>query len=257
MNATAENLPTTSTTTDKTETALVPAFTGDLELLDARWDLNSGRTVRFRIVGNGHRVVEHPFAEFVQRRGNRVGTRFAVMVMRIGDERPFFEGEMMLAGGGNPLGAGMWVKFFLDEEASQHPFAGCTARSVGHPGDIFSATFYELDDDNEIIDPTKRQKIERLADDHGSEAQRLSQYVALLGQNELFIQWLAETVFLGTSKERRPAEWWRKGDHVARWVRWVCKVESRSELDRRPEAAERFHRLIRHPYSEWRNVRED
>lgn len=31
----------------------------------------------------------------------------------------------------------------------------------------------------------------------------------------------------------------------------ICGIESRAELDNNPEAAEKFHRLIREPYSKW------
>jgi len=40
-------------------------------------------------------------------------------------------------------------------------------------------------------------------------------------------------------------------DEAAYWVRKLCGVESRAEIDNDPEAAERFHRLIRGPYAKW------
>jgi len=40
-------------------------------------------------------------------------------------------------------------------------------------------------------------------------------------------------------------------DHAIYCVRNVCQVESRAEIDNDPEAAERFHRLIRGPYAKW------
>lgn len=39
--------------------------------------------------------------------------------------------------------------------------------------------------------------------------------------------------------------------HAAAAVRFVCRVLSRSEFDTDEAAAERFHHLIRQPYSEW------
>jgi hypothetical protein len=32
----------------------------------------------------------------------------------------------------------------------------------------------------------------------------------------------------------------------------LCKVESRNELDTNPEAAQRFHQLIRQPFLQWK-----
>lgn len=41
---------------------------------------------------------------------------------------------------------------------------------------------------------------------------------------------------------------------AADWVRSTCGVESRSELDHDPEAASKFHRLVRLPFIEWRGA---
>lgn len=231
---------------------LVPAHQGTLELLDARWDLTSGRTAKFRIVQNGHPLITHPFAPFVQRRGNRVGTRFQAAFIRTGDSNPWWRGETMLAGGGNPLQSGMWVKFWFPDDDVDHPFVGCSARTQKLPGDLFDCVFVEVADDESLIDEKQR----KLAEQGQRGEQRLAQYAALLGTNELFLQWISETVLMPDGKPREVA-WWRTEDHVARWVRWICKIDSRAELDRNAEAAERFHKNVREPYSNWRHMRED
>lgn len=41
---------------------------------------------------------------------------------------------------------------------------------------------------------------------------------------------------------------------AAEWVREVCGIESRSELDHDDEAANRFHELVRKPFVVWRGV---
>lgn len=230
------------------------AYKGTVELLDAAWDLRTGRTVRFRLVPDDEKPFDrHPFADHVYRRGNRVGTRFKSAFVRIGDEQPFFSGEMMLAGGGNPLGAGMWVKFWLDEEPDRHPFSGCAGRKGDAPGDLFAAVFVEIDDDDEAINQQKRGRVERV----GRRQQSLAQYAALLCTNSLFLQWLSETVRVGSGSNLVPADWWAREDHAARWMRYVCNIESRADLDRNPEAAQRFHDLVRRPYADWSNMRED
>lgn len=269
---------------------IVPAHQGSLELLDAKWDVGSGRTAKFRLVPNGKPYIDHPFRDFVQRRGGRLGTRFRAAFIRVGESSPYYVGEVMLAGGGNPLQAGMWVKFWFDEDSvfpsadelkrhspageganwdefwkwlrgtiKEHPFEGCTARSNTEPGDLFDAVFLELDDDDNIVDPTKRAEVERLAHDQ-HESHALARYAALLGTNALFVQWLSEEILLPTKDappSTRPVSWWNEGDHVARWIRWICQVESRSDLDRNVEAARRFHQHVREPYNNWRHMRED
>lgn len=234
----------------------IVAHQGMMELIDAKWELHSGRTVKLRIVQNPEQpLIVNPFGAFVRRRGNRVGTRFNAVFVRYGAGTPFFQGELMLAGGGHPLGQGMWVKFWLDDEESNHPFAGCMGRKGDHPGDLFAVVMVELDDDDMAIDQAKRARLEK-----GVRGGALARYSALLCTNELFLQYLSEHIVVDTSGEHqpnRPAEWWAKEDHAARWIRWACGVESRAELDNNAKAAEIFHERIRRPYSEWRGTSED
>lgn len=203
----------------------------------------------------GVTLIEHPFAPFVQRRGGRVGTRFKAAFIRVGEPEPYYVGEVMLAGGGNPLQSGMWVKFWFDDDSTQHPFDGCTPRSADSPGDLFDAAFVEIDSDDSLIDEAKRERAERFA--QGVQSHTLARYAAMLGTNELFLQWMSETVTFDQGQSTRTVEWWKTDDHVARWIRWVCKVESRSDLDRNHEAAQLFHQKIREPYNKWRHMHDD
>lgn len=224
-----------------------------MELLDAKWELGRGRTVKFRIVDDPHApLVVHPFAQFVRRRGGRKGTRFRAAFARYGEDEAFYTGEAMLMSGGNPLGQGMWVSFWLDDEADHHPFAGCTGRSSDKPGDLFAVAFVELDDEDRAVNQEKRERVERA---HGRGGQ-LAKMAALFCQNELFFAWLSETV---TFKDNalRSKEWWAEDEHAARWIRWMCGVESRADLDHNPRAEEIFHAKIRRPYLDWKGTSED
>lgn len=52
------------------ETLPIIAYKGGFELLDAKWDLNHGRTVKFRLMEEpGRPILMHPFAAFTRRRG--------------------------------------------------------------------------------------------------------------------------------------------------------------------------------------------
>ncbi len=247
-----QEIETTSTISSKTLPII--AHKGGLELIDAEWKLNSGRTVKFRLVSDNGPLLIHPFLSFVRRRGNRVGSRFMVAITRVGDDQIFFQGEMMLAGGGNPLGQGMWVRFWLDEEASSHPFAGCAGRRGDDPGDMFEAAFVELDDDDRPINQEKRDRVER----HKKPNNPLCRWAASRSHDKLFLHYLAENIQL-PNKKTRSVKWWDSPgeERVARYIRWVCQIESRSDLDKNPKAAELFHERIRRPYSEWRGTSED
>lgn len=233
----------------------IVAHQGLLELLDAKWELHTGRTAKFRLVDDPrHPFIVHPFTQFVRRRGGRAGTRFRVAFVRYGASEPFYNGEVMLMSGGNPLGQGMWVSFWLDDDTSEHPFCGCTGRTRTTPGDMFAAVFVELDDDDEPINQEKRARIEKIQDGRGG---NLARFAAQLCLNENFLQYLSEKVPVGDPPEQRSKEWWGADEHAARWVRWICKVESRADLDHNPQAAEIFHTQVREPFRDWNRHSED
>ena len=229
----------------------VVAHQGMLELLDASWGLTDGRQVKFRLVEGPGELGVHPFKHFTRRRGGRVGTRFHVVFVHVDSEKQFDTMEVMLAGGGEPLGQGQWVKFWLDDESSNHPFAGYRGRGKDKPGDIFGAAFVEVADDDEPVDQEKRARLE-----HGTRRkQHLSQFAALLSTNQNFLQYLTEKAEV--EGILRPAQWWEADDHVARWIRWVCQISSRSELDTNEKAARIFHEKVRKPFNDWYGVSGD
>lgn len=61
----------------------------------------------------------------------------------------------------------------------------------------------------------------------------------------MFLQFLKET------KPNAVKEW--TPDNARRYVKAVLRVESLSDLDRDPAAAERYQAMIRKPYENWRH----
>lgn len=241
-----------STRAEREKHLPIIAYKGGFELLDAKWDLLSGRTVKFRLMEEPAKpMLIHPFVSFTRRRGGRVGTRFHMAMTVIGKDEPMFNGEVMLMSGGQPLGQGFWVSFWIDDEADHHPFAGYRGRKGDTPGDMYSAAFVELDDDDSAIDQRKRALVE---DAHARASQKLSQYCYLLCNNEMFILYLEERE--PVNEEAQTIKWWAIEDRVARWVRWRCNIGSRGDLDTNKEAARIFHEQIREPYADWRSVNE-
>lgn len=235
------------TSSNKTTQPIV-AHQGQLELLDAKWELTNGRTVKFRLVEGVSATGVHPFKRFTRKRGGRLGTRFQVSFVPASGEPMMM--EAMLAGGGEPLGQGQWVKFWLDDEAVHHPFAGYHGRTKDRPGDIFTAVFVEIDDDETPVDQVAQARLEKARHKQG-----LSNYAALLSYNDNFLRYLAEKVVVGGGLHS--VEWWREDDHVARFIRWKCQVGSRSELDTNEKAAAIFHEQIRVPFKDWYGVSGD
>ena len=238
----------------------IVAWQGGLELLDAAWSLKSGRTVEFNVIQEEGAPLElHPFAGFVKRRGNRVGTRFHLSLMAIGAEDAAYDGQVMLMGGGSPLGKPQTVKFWLDEEGDVHPFMGFHARNADSLGQVFMAVFVELAPDETPVDQTQRNLLENATAkrDHS-----LSRLAAMLCQSSLFHHYLAETVPADVDPDKYQdlsppgflflgPDHWADGPRAANWMRQKCEVASRADFDRDDEAAIRFHNEVRRPYATW------
>jgi hypothetical protein len=260
------------------------AFQGNIEILNATWSLDEGRMVEFRLCGDSFGRL-HPFKKYQQRRNGRVGTRF--MGAFAADGEPVrYQGEVMLASWKDTSGTGLSVRLWLDNEHSEHPFAGCQRRKNGTPGDILFLALVEIQDDETQVDQDQRDRItgagatgsvesgpwdgpqtagadtadQRAAQSPqrsdgarnpaagrsaggSSKPRKLSSSAHLLLGGALFLRYLQET------KATLVKEW--TSEKARLYAKNVMKVESLSDLDRDPEAAKRFHQLIRRPYDMW------
>lgn len=242
------------------------AFGKECELLNASWSLDSGRTVEFRITGEAFDRI-HPFKRFTQRRNGRAGTRFIAAIAATKTGEMVYHDQVMLAAWGDNSTHGQHFKLWLDEDSAQHPFAGYERRKAQNPGDLFAVGLVELNDDDTAIDQTAREKLEGAvagqpnggapsggasrvqtpaapkAAGSGYKAKKFSSSVHLMVTGALFVRWLRET------RPKVVKEW--TPELAKRYVKQLLEVESLSELDRNPKAAERFHRDIRRPFEKW------
>ena len=267
------------------------AFQGEVELLNASWDLENGRMVEFRICGEAYGRV-HPFKKYQQRRGGRMGSRFTAAFGRCTTGELLMHCEVMLAAWKDSSAVGQSVKFWLDNEVAVHPFCGCERRKNGTPGDVFTLVLVELNDDDTPVDQTKHPldsggSAAPPADESeagfqagvhdqaatagdaaaphqenrkvGAGAQR-PQNTTGAGQRSRARRRFSSSVHLLVTSARY-VQWLQetKGTLVKQWTpelarqytKRVIKVESLSDLDRDQEAVKRFHELIRRPYERW------
>lgn len=222
-------------------------FKGGFELLDAKWSLDSGRTVEFRIVEEpGHDRI-NPFKQYQRRRNGRVGQSFYAGIVLDGADKATYSGDVMLAGWGDSHDKGQWVRFWLDPEASLHPFAGFTRRSTSSVGQLFAAAIVIT------IEPGGGLQVSEDAaagDDHGgNRVRRLSSDAHLMVTGNFFRQWLEEKSDFTEALHRKGRTW----DAVTskKYVKWVLGIESLSDLDRMSDKADRFHKEFRIPFSKW------
>lgn len=216
-----------------------------MELINASWDLDTGRTVTLRVVEPPGPHCIHPFKEFTHKRGGRAGTIFQAVIVAVGDQAPIYADQAMMAGWGEDNGKGQWVRFWLDESAATHPFAGLDRKRAQERGAFLMCVLIELDDTGDAIDQDLRNKIERR-----KKRSRASQ-IAIMVRSPTFVQWLREKAPADLTRTvvAREGDW--NGDLAHRYVRYVLKVESLRELDTSPDVWARFETLIRKPYEQW------
>jgi len=253
------------------------AWQGTVEILNAAWSLDSGRTVELRLCGDSYDRV-HPFKRFQKKRNGRIGTRFQAAFSRVDGGEVVLTMEVMLAAWKDSSSIGQSITLWLDDEVAVHPFCGCQRRKAAIAGDMFALVLVELNDDDTPVDnrseqfsdnagvhprpaaapgdahargagagdgssgPGPRANRKGAAGNHSPK--KLSSSVHLLVTSQIFLRWLQET------KGTLVKEW--TPELARRYAKSLLKVESLGDLDRDQEAVKRYHELIRRPYERWR-----
>ena len=143
-----------------------------------------------------------------------------------------FKGELMLLNW-NESKQGRTAVFLMDEESPEHPMKRFTTKKGKRAGQRFMCVLVELNDDDTPVIQEKK-------------GGPLSKSAAQMCENPMFQAF---------AKDRYDLVWpagipQLHANGAAIVVRAVCNVASRSELDHNPEAAKRFHELMRE-YREW------
>lgn len=216
-----------------TSTHNIIAFQGEVELEKAVWDTDWGMYAVFRLDQKPQdKNNANPFKKFTKMRKGKVGTRFDT-VFTLPDDVIAYEDEVMLKGWSDGT-TGWKVTFWMkghEGTVMEHPFMDY------EKGKLFSLVLVELDEDETPIDQVKRERLSR------SEARKQHPLAMLAGQlakSEAFQEYLGAR----TGHEFGP-------ESSADWIRTVCNVESRKELDTNKEAASRFHAHVRTPFLLW------
>lgn len=262
------------------------AFKGEVEVLDASWSLRDGRQVTFRLCGEPFGRI-HPFKQYQQRRGGKVGTRFRASFARAATGEALNTFDLMLASWKDSSTAGQQVTFWIDDEPDAHPFCGCTYRQNGTPGEIFALVLVELDDEDKPVDQSHTGQHRSGGSDAGSQdgvhEQRSAGSIpssdseapaqtaaAVAGYGErpaggaagnrkgarklsstahLLVSSALFVRYLQETKANLIKEW--SSDKARVYAKGLISVESLSDLDRNQDAAHRYHELIRKPYDKW------
>lgn len=141
------------------------------------------------------------------------------------DEIIAFKGEIMLLSWAESHKGGRTGVFLFDDESEQHPLKAFTTKRGKRAGTRFAMVLVELNDDETTVVQEKPK------------GGPLSQSAAQLCENETFRKFVS-------------FKYGERVDDCAAWLRMHCGIQSRAELDHKPEAAKRFRELMRE-YREW------
>jgi hypothetical protein len=224
---------------DETLDRLV-AFKGELEFLEAKWTDKDGHLAKFAIV-DWMDEASNPFKVFTKRRGGRAGTRFYSVLTPIDGAVEEYQGEMMLAGWSDSAAGGLTVTFWCEPGEGMHPFEACRRRAGKTSGTRFAVVLAELDDDNGVVDQTRRERFE------AAQGHRLSRLAAQLCRDEDFWQFLTEVILNGSGVIDHESE-------AAALLRATLNIDTRAELDTNTSAARQFHKRFREPFVEWQEA---
>lgn len=151
---------------------------------------------------------------------------------------PNFSGEMQLAGWSESHTAGCKVTFWLQSTEDLEAFRALTVRKGNQAGHRFMAVLVEVGDDEQPVPPPTVKESLQVEKPKGG---ALSKLAGVWCARQEFWEWL----------ETDPLNAAHSPEGAAACVRSICEVESRAELDHDEAAAERFHRLIRGPFSKY------
>lgn len=213
----------------------IVAYKGDVELEEARWDNSFGMTVKIKLEQRPHELnAANPFKSFTRMRKDRVGTRFRAVFAASEDDISYND-EVMLKGWSDGTTGWKLTLWIHANEAGLHPFMD------SQKGSTYGLVMVELDDDQEPINQVRREIVESSAK---YKRKTLANYAAILCERPEFLRFLTEKEVLCTTERDQSLR-------AADWVRNICGISSRRELDTNNSAARLFHKNVREPYAQW------
>lgn len=147
---------------------------------------------------------------------------------------PTFTGEMQLAGWSETHNGGCKVTFWLPDAAELDAFRALTVRKGNTAGHRFMAALVEVGDDEQPVQP----------EPEAPKGGQLAKLAGMLCDQPDFWAFLNRCAANG-------GQIISNAEDAANFVREVCAVASRAELDHNEKAAWTFHRAIRLPYVRW------
>lgn len=150
-----------------------------------------------------------------------------------------YQGQVMLAGWSETHDGGAKVTFWLPDATDLDAFRTMTVRKGKTAGQRLAMVLVLIGDDEQPV-PVEPEKAPT-----NPKGGPLAQLAGRWCADPAFQQWVHEVhphMFPGLTDFQ---------EYARRVIVLTCGIQSRAELDHSEEAAERFHRCIRIPYSRY------
>ena len=161
-----------------------------------------------------------------------------------------YHNEVQFAGWTDSHIQGAKITFWLADSEALEYFRCLTTKKGGKAGQRFMLTLVELDDDDSPINQVQAQRAQSSETKHIADRVKggeLSKHAGRLCNDEAFFGFLSAN---GITPENAGLgmEW---PEVAANYIRKVCQIGSRAELDHSAAAAQRYHSLIRQQFIAW------
>jgi len=213
------------------------SYSAQVTMHSAAWGDETGSTVTFKLPMNDKAEDKrNPFHAYTKRRKGKAGTRFMMACHTAGAVRhALYEDEVMLAGWNDSQQNGHTAKFWIANDGMGHPFEGMNRKTA------LLISLFELDDDQEVIDPKMRDRVEK---QHDTGKQKLSNVAAMFCRSAEFWEWVNKKDDILSTPVM--------GEDVAKlWMYQELGINSRADLDHDSIVANRFVQDILEPYQKW------
>jgi hypothetical protein len=158
-----------------------------------------------------------------------------------------YQGEVMLSNWSETAAAGRKVEFWLPEGADapdEHPFKYYTRRLRASAGTRFQMVLVEIDDDDKPLPRGTGEAKPRLTQGGELVGGAIAKHAGRLCKDSDFHEFM-----MGLDYEGDPPDC--NEETATAYVRKICKVQSRRELDHDRDAQMRYENRIVRPFNHW------
>lgn len=158
-----------------------------------------------------------------------------------------YQGEAMLSNWSETAAAGRKVEFWLPEGADapdEHPFKYYTRRLRGSPGTRFQMVLVEIDDDDKPLPRGTGEAKPRLTQGGELVGGAIAKHAGRLCKDSDFHEYM-----MGLDYDGEPPE--VNEEAATTYVREICGVRSRRELDHDRDAQVRYENRVVRPFNHW------